>query len=201
MKITDKKSAKNQSKALQKALNVEKSQGGALRRLKQIDRDFKEFNLSEFQKALLSNQNVYFGCIKHVYTKAQKRKVEQITRIKEEKELLTNTRYNVLYENNGTEFTLKTFGTREKAKECIKGLSLKKVRIEETETEVSTDFTPKEMLKRLQKIERAFYEEFTASKHQKTVTIHKVKRALDMKITDKDKELTKKSKERLKKAS
>ena len=195
-RITSKQAKKEQRKSLKKALNAEKSQGSAIRRLKTLHNQYDFFNLSPFQLAIVSNQNDYFGCIQHVYTKSQQRKIEQLQRIKEGKELLIRESFSVVYTSG--EATLKTFGSKKKAQKYADSLKLKSLEIEKKETPISTTFTPNEMLGRLQRLESLFFDTF---KEAETVTVAMLKRAIGMEVSDKDKEISKESKQQVKKAS
>lgn len=182
---------KNQSEALKKALSEERSQFGMYNRLKQINRDFESFTLSEFQRTICENINIFFVPLTSLYSVNQKRKAEQVQRLKDGKEPLINISFNVIYENNDIIFT-KTYQSEEKAKEAKKALSLKNIRIERTESEVSTAFNPMEALRILHKAEIKYNETFTENRG--TLTLPMLKRSLSLNVTKQDKNNTKKTK-------
>lgn len=192
---TDSKQA--QKDALDKVLKEELTQGKALRNLLRFHNEYEEFNLSDVQRIMLEHQDKFFHCIKAVYTKSQLEKVEQIDRIKrlesgQEIDLITRDNFAVYYVPNSKEPDKKyyqgSFGTKEKAEEFCKELPLQNLEIEHSETPISTKFTPKEMLNRLQYIEGKFWKTF---ENAKAVTPAMVKRAIGADVTETDKKFSK----------
>lgn len=182
-KVVSKQDRKEQSAKLQKALKAEKTEGGALRRLKAIAEKFEEFNLSTFQASLLDNQDDYLETIRLNYSKTMKQKQKQAKLKNEGKELITKTRYSVNYDR--AKVTLKTFGSMKKAQEFEKSLGLKATSIEEKKTPISDKFTPSEMLRVLQNVEKAFYKKYDDPKN---VTVPMVLRATGHDVPEKAKE-------------
>ena len=200
-------SHRNQLEALKLVEENERTQFGMFNRLKQIDRDFAEFNLTSFQRSIADNISAYFTCVVSLYNKHQKLKSEQVERKKviakalkefeaekinqsdfdsilEKNKPLTRTSYILTYENNGYEFS-KTFNSEAKANEVKKALTVKNVSIEKKETEIKTGFSVNEALKLLQKAEKKFFSSFPTAE---SVTVPMLKLALNVEVTAKDKE-------------
>jgi hypothetical protein len=208
-RITDKTDRTKQKEQLKEALQAESKQGNALRRLKTLSNQYDFFNLSDFQSAILSNQNDYFHCVQLAYGKKQKQKIDQLERIKEGKELITRKSYAVIQVIEATKTLaeereqLRSFGSKDKANEYIKerrlnGRSGISFEIEVNETEISTKFSPAEMLAILQRMEAKFFESFP---NAEKLTVAMLKRALNGKVTDKDKEISKEKKQSVNKAA
>lgn len=193
-RILSKSERKEQREALKTALKAEKSQGSALRALKRLNKDYEMFNLSDFQQTLLDKQDAYFDCVQAVYTKTQQRKIEQLNRLKNDKEPLLNYSYSVVYSVGDKEYTIKTFKDEETAESESKALPLKNVKVVQNESEQTTTFTPNEMLQRLHVLEKKFFDTW---ENAKDLTVPMLKTAIGMEITEKEKKEVKKHKTKI----
>lgn len=195
-RIVTKERRKEQKDALQEALDLETSQGSALRRIKVLASQYPELlKLSDFQKAILDNQSDYFKSVVEIYTPTQKKKVKQMQLIKDNKPLIMKMSYSVIVTKD--EATLKTFGSKDKATKFMKASSIvtSKLSIIEKETPISTKFTPAEMLGRLHELEKRFFSQFSGAKN---VTVAMLNTSIGKRNSQKDKDISKRKKQAVK---
>lgn len=172
---------KEQVSALKQAEEYNKTENGCFHSLRSYNNEHK-IGLSKVQSFLIARKNLNKGdnqertlnIIRSVYNKRQNLKIDQIERIKNGQDLLTEPIFIVFLDT----IKQKTFKSEEKAVEYINS-DLNKFKSEckivQSEQDIKCKFSVLEALKISQKIDKAYKACFNSTG---TVTFEKIERAL-----------------------
>lgn len=166
---------KAQIQTLSEILKQEKTEFGSIHRLRQLNTTHN-LSFTKVQKYLVNRKNVNLDLImvlRLVYNKKQQKKAEQIDRLKNGLDPITENVY--LVKQN--DINIRQFSDRSKAVEFKNSLLHSEVYdIIESEKDVSINFSVGEMLKIIQKIDKKYTAYFT---DKAEITIDRIRKSIE----------------------